>query len=63
MMITRCREQNLQNKYNISVEDIPTFKLPGYKVLDLKKQLKDTIDIGFKIIYDAWKKISPWKIL
>ena len=50
-------------KYNIRVEDIPTFKLPGYKVLDLKKQLKDTIDIGFKIIYDAWKKISPWKIL
>jgi hypothetical protein len=45
-------------KYNIRVEDIPTFKFPGYNVPELKKRLTDTIDEGFKIIYNTWKTLT-----
>ena len=36
------------NKYNIPVEDIFDFKLPGYNVPELKKKLSDIIDAGLK---------------
>jgi hypothetical protein len=48
----------LAKEYNILVKDIPTFKLPGYNVPELKKRLTDAIDEGFKIIYDTWKKLT-----
>jgi len=35
-------------KYNIRVEDIPDFKLPGYNIPEMKNSLSDANDEGFK---------------
>ena len=50
--------QSFANEHKIKVEEIPTFKLPGYNVPELKKRLTDAIDEGFKIIHDKWKKLT-----
>jgi hypothetical protein len=41
-------------KYNIRVEDIYAFKLPGYNVPWLRGKLSDTIDEFFPQIHIAW---------
>ena len=45
-------------RHNVREEDIPDFKIPGYNIPELKKSLNDTLDAGFKRIYDAWKKLT-----
>jgi hypothetical protein len=47
------------NNYKIDVKDLPTFKLPGYNVPELKKQLNTAIDEGFRIIHDEWRRKQP----
>jgi len=46
-------------KYNIRVEDIPTFKLPGYNVQTMREKLGDTIDEFFPRIHSAWLDNLP----
>ncbi|KAL3836102.1 hypothetical protein ACJMK2_021555 [Sinanodonta woodiana] len=45
-------------KFNIRVEEIPTFKLPNYPITAMKKSLSDAINEGFKKIHDKWVKKS-----
>ena len=45
-------------EFNIRVEDIFSYKFPGYLISKMKRDLSDTIDLGFNKIHAKWVKRS-----